>query len=89
MPSRYQPLADFLATQPPETVSVTLTLAEIERIVGVPLPAIASTQAWWTNYPTLRHARAWLAAGWRTQSPQTRRLPVRISFVRAPHLALV
>ena len=83
MPSRYQPLADFLAAQPPETDSVTLTLAELAQILGQPLPPSASTRAWWGNHPSSRRAPAWLAVGWRTQPPRARQLPVRITFVRA------
>ena len=83
----YQPLADFLAAQPPETAAVTLTLAEIAQLLGRPVPASAHTRAWWGNHPSSRRAPAWLAVGWRTQPPQSRQLPVRITFVRAPQTA--
>jgi len=86
MLSRYQPLADFLAAQPPETDSVMLTLAEVAQIVGQPLPPGASTRGWWGNQPASAQARAWLAAGWRTVW-QPRQFPVRIIFVRVPHPA--
>jgi len=83
MPSRYQPLAEYLAALPPETAAVTLTLAEIAQIVGHPLPVGASTHAWWGNHPASARARAWLAAGWRTR-PQVRQIPGQIIFVRVP-----
>ncbi len=46
MPPVYQPLADYLAAQPPETVRITLTLPEVEAVVGSALPASAWTQMW-------------------------------------------
>ena len=88
MPTRYQPLAAFLAAQPPATATVRLTLAEIAQIVGRPLPAGARTRAWWANQPASAQARAWLPAGWRTQW-QPRQLPMEIVFVRVPDLTTV
>src|SRR5215207_3558293 len=83
----YQPLADFLAAQPPETVTVTLTLAELAQLLGRPVPPSASTRAWWGNHPSSRRAPAWLAVGWRTQPPRLRQLPMRITFTRVPPAA--
>ena len=64
MPSKYDPLASYLAGQPDERV--TLTLAAIEAIIGVPLPAGARRRDWWQITPGRTALRpAILAAGWR------------------------
>ena len=64
MPPKYHPLTRYLAAQPGDRV--TLTLAEIEAIIGVPLPAGARQRHWWQ----MRQGAASLgsvvrAAGWR------------------------
>ncbi len=82
-PSKYQPLADHLAAQPPEVVSVTLSLPEIEVLVGQALPLTAHRHAWWRNDPVRTTARAWLAAGWRVTHAQVRQVPSAITFTRA------
>jgi hypothetical protein len=69
MPSKYDPLRAFLATQ---QGSVTLTFDQIERL-GIVLPAAARTYPeWWANEdPKLtRHVqcRAWRSLG-RTATP--------------------
>ena len=47
----------------------TWTFAEIERIVGRPLPMSARKhRAWWANTDTHSQARTWLAAGWRVDA---------------------
>ena len=62
-PAKYQPLADYLAAQRADTV--TLTFAEVEAILSVPLPVSAYSPTWWTNSPSMDHARRWIAVGWR------------------------
>ena len=52
MPSRYQPLAAYLAGLPPETTRVTLSFPEIEAILGEPLPPSAAIVRWWSNTRT-------------------------------------
>lgn len=47
MSAKYDPLARYLATYPGDRV--TLTLAEIEAIVGAPLPPGARQRKWWQN----------------------------------------
>ena len=44
-----------------------MTFAEVERLIGAPLPTSAYWyQAWWANNHTSHvQARAWMAAGWR------------------------
>ena len=60
MPSRSQPLADYLAGLPPVTTSITLTFAEIEAVLGEELPAAAAMRPWWVD---LTRARASLRVG--------------------------
>ena len=86
MPSRYQPLADYLAALPPETVSLTLTFPEIEAILGEPLPAAAGIVAWWRN-STGADVRPWRAAGWRAVQVHLRQTPAVVTFVRADTIA--
>ena len=65
---------------------VRMDFAEIERILGFPLPRSAySHQAWWSNTRAGHsHAAAWLNAGWKTAA-----LDVggrRVSFVKTDDL---
>ena len=65
--------AHSVASNPPLTAwlrqatsPVTLSFAEIEAILGRPLPASARRhRAWWSNSETQTVPRQWLAAGWR------------------------
>jgi hypothetical protein len=65
MPSHYQRLADYLMALPDETPRVTLTFAELHRILGQPLPASAWGRSWWTSRARAAAPRAWPATGWR------------------------
>ena len=64
--SKYEPLTDHLRGS--SQVSVSMTFAAIERIVGAKLPPSAyKYRAWWSNNPTnsvITHA--WLDAGYKT-----------------------
>ena len=83
MPSRYQPLADYLAGLPPEMTTVTLSPRAIERLIGVPLPGGAGSRWWWANTSTTVQGRTWTAAGWRVASIKLRPGGEAITFVRA------
>ncbi len=64
MPSKYALLVDYLAAQPGERVH--LSLAEIEAIIGAPLPPGARQRKWWQprqRYPGVQSRMH--AAGWR------------------------
>jgi hypothetical protein len=65
--SKYEPLAVFLRSQ--RISEVTLTFADIERIVGAKLPPKAQHQrAWWSNNPSNNvMTKVWLAAGFRSE----------------------
>lgn len=74
--SKYYPLFEYLQrcsmdrtvarTDPPDGSEITLTLAEIERIIQTPLPASARRRAWWSNRdsPSALQAAAWIQAGY-------------------------
>ena len=63
MPPKYAPLARYLAAQPGDRL--TLILAELEVIIGRPLPAGARRRHWWTSTPGRSAVRpAVWAAGW-------------------------
>ena len=76
------PLVDYLAEQP--TTSVTLTLAEIETLLGRPLPRSVYTQSWWsaTRHRIVR--QAWVRAGWMVAAVDLRAgARPAVTFVRA------
>ena len=61
--SKYYPLYEYLKAQPDPGL-LELSFAEIEQIVGKPLPATAqSVRAWWANSQTSQ-GRAWQDADW-------------------------
>jgi hypothetical protein len=67
--SKYNPLQDFLKPLALHLTEVTLSLDQIEDILGFDLPPSAYTyRAWWSNPSSPdqhTHAQAWLAAGWK------------------------
>lgn len=69
MQTKYEPLELYLRAVPTRINVVTLSFAEIERIVGAPLPASAMThRPWWGNQKDSRtrsQAHAWLSAGFK------------------------
>jgi hypothetical protein len=77
-------LAAFLVGQPPRTMTVTLTLAEIEQVIGWPLPAAASTQTWWWGKQDRRRPqpRPWVTAGWQVVRVAMRTVPPAVTFAR-------
>lgn len=61
--SKYYPLFEYLRKQPDSNL-IELSFAEIEQILGKPLPASAQkSRAWWANSQT-SHGKAWQEAGW-------------------------
>ncbi len=65
MPTKYQPLVDYIATQHADTV--TLSFGEIEVIVGSPLPESMQTDAWLWRGPEYAYVWRLEARGWRAQ----------------------
>jgi hypothetical protein len=84
MPSPYAPLATLLANQPPETTTVTLTLPEIEAVLGRALPAGAWARGWWhgTRYGERPHP--WAAVGWQAVAMAMGQVPPTVTFARVP-----
>jgi transcriptional regulator with XRE-family HTH domain len=66
--SKYYPLHTYLRQQSLD--QLTLTLAEIESLLGVPLPASArSRRAWWSNRSRgAVQANAWMEAGYHVET---------------------
>ena len=62
--SKYQPLHDYLSRS--GRSPITLTFAELETLLGTPLPASAYTnRAWWSNRSKgALQAIAWMQAGY-------------------------
>lgn len=60
----YIRLAAYFAALPKATGRVEMTLKDIERILGEPLPPHARFPFWWINDHTKVHARAWLSSNW-------------------------
>src|SRR5712692_3252834 len=86
---RYEPLRRYLAGLPKELLSVELTFAQIEELIGEPLPTAASDYAWWRTdegTPNSGQSRAWLQAGFGVESiacPSEK--SGWVSFVRGLH----
>lgn len=66
--SKYYPLYQHLGQR--QQATVTLTLAEIESLIGSKLPISAKTQrGWWSNRNTgALQANAWIEAGYQVNS---------------------
>jgi hypothetical protein len=77
--SIYQPLGDFLQLCSGD--AVTLSFADVETILGRPLPPMASRNIrWWGNKQGPTHARVWRYVGWETRSVNLQQQAV--TFVR-------
>jgi hypothetical protein len=64
--SKYEPLGAYLKSKGVE--HVPMTFAEIERVVGMPLPHSKTHRAWWSNNPSNNvMTKVWLAAGYHTE----------------------
>jgi hypothetical protein len=67
MMGKYEPLAARLAREPKDSGSWVATFAEIESVLGFPLPASAHKyREWWGNQRDGGHSQAkgWQDAGW-------------------------
>ena len=61
---KYQKLSDYLVKQ--QIITVSLTYAEIETILGFSLPSSAyHHRAWWANTASHPQAKSWLNMGWK------------------------
>jgi DNA-binding transcriptional regulator YiaG len=84
--SKYQPLLEYL--QRSDQREVTLTLAEIEALMGQPLPDSARTRkAWWSNRKQGGlQARAWMDADYLAEADL---LAEQITFRKPPEIYTV
>jgi len=78
---KYAPLTQLLLDQPADSLELPMAFADIERVLGTPLPpCVRRNFKWWSNTRQLRQGQSWLSAGW-----AVRRLDLaneRIVFVR-------
>ena len=67
MASKYDPLGEFLARC--ETTEAPMSFAEIEKVIGAPLPPKAVNHpAWWSNNTSNNTmTKVWLDAGYRSE----------------------
>lgn len=68
--SKYAPLAAYLAQQPRRLERLTLSFADVESIIGAPLPEAAREhRSWWANDATTHmQSSHWLNVSWRVAS---------------------
>lgn len=81
--SRYALLAIWLQNQPPQKELVKPTFAQIEEIIGSPLPRSAyEHRAWWAN-DSVSHIQSqqWLDVGWRVASVNMTEREVRFARI--------
>ena len=74
---KYTPLVAWLAGQ--GTDAVTCTVAQIEAVLGEPLPLAASMRTWWC-WPSMLLPQQLASAGWEVQAADT--LHGTVTFVR-------
>lgn len=81
--SKYAPLAAFLSQQPRSQERIDLLFADVETIIGAPLPAAARNhRAWWANDATMHvQSEQWLKVNWRVISINMTK--ERVTFARA------
>jgi hypothetical protein len=65
---KYKPLSERLAGHPGDEWRASF--AEIEEVLGFPLPKAARAHAWWASPDDRPHARAWTSGGWRAEMDQ-------------------
>jgi hypothetical protein len=82
---KYGPLGEHLATLPPETTDLTLSFAEVEKIIGGTLPPSAfKHRAWWANQQYGSRAPHWREAGFAVDELDLPRRFVRFQRLGAP-----
>ena len=64
--SKYDPLTGYLRSRPQGERGHTLSLDEIERVLGTSLPRTARIdRPWWANTRSSTQSVRWLDAGWK------------------------
>lgn len=86
MSTDYQPLQDYLQTRAHTDREVSLSLDQIESIIGAPLPKSAyNYRQWWENQAdvsTRPQAKAWIQAGYTVESVQDSSTITAVRFNR-------
>jgi len=78
-PSRYQPIADFLAASDDD--EVVLTFKQIAAIIGLrTLPETAILHPTWWRDKLSTHVVLWRAIGWQARADRDH---LRVTFTRA------
>jgi len=86
---KYSPLGDYLTRRQRPISYVTLSFAEIEKIIGDNLPFSAfEHQHWWGNAASRAQAKAWLNAGWIVHDVNLDDKTVIFKKVREPDVKL-
>jgi hypothetical protein len=68
--AKYSNLGKFLHEQ--KRSAIPMTFAEVEKVIGQPLPRSARYPAWWSNNPSNNvMTRVWLEAGFKTEQVDT------------------
>ncbi len=63
---RYAPLLKYLSARAQDEQVLELSFAQLEEILGAPLPPSARThRAWWANAKANARAAGWMGAGWK------------------------
>ena len=85
MSTDYQPLQDYLQARAHTDREISLSLDQIESIIGAPLPKSAyQYRQWWENpsdVSTRTQAKAWIGARYKVESVQGTS-PTAVRFVR-------
>ena len=85
---KYTPLTRYLAGLTVD--EVTLTLTEIEQIIGAPLPVSARDPTFWSNGTVgVFKVRPWVQAGWRMVRTRLGGEPLAVTFVRVADVTVV
>jgi hypothetical protein len=86
MSANYQPLQDYLQARAHADREISLSLDQIESIIGDPLPKSAyNYRQWWENQSdvsTRPQAKAWAGAGYKVESVQGTSTITAVRFIR-------
>ena len=80
---KYLPLNRYLESAEPQQMSVSLTFAEMEQILGSPLPPSAWLAHYWTGSTVARYN--WERSGYAAKLDRLGRL---VTFTRRPPRAI-
>jgi len=81
-----KPLRDFLIGQGESMIP--MTFAQIEHLLGTPLPASKMSRAWWSNNPDNNvMTREWLAAGYLAEAVDIK--SEKLVFRRRPEYPII